>query len=287
MSATAFHPERRHTLYLCEENRAAAAAFLDTDVDMSSVQRHRISAREAPKQYSVVAYVMHAVGRVLINHPEVNAAIRGRMRPRVARYSMVSGKLTLDASLNGRRVVLSTVIPSLDDASLDTIQEQVNHFRGGDPDTMPEYARIRALHRLPTPLGRALFKLRTRSLRHRPELIGTVAITSLGHRAVDSFHFVGGTAVTVGVGRVVDRAVVRGGEVTVAPMMRLSLAVDHRVVDSAEAADVLTELKSRLETFTPDYRPPGFDAPSFGTPGHGAHGHGASGYGPGMRLRSP
>lgn len=104
---------------------------------------------------------------------------------------------------------------------------------------------------------------------------------------MDSFHFVGGTAVTVGVGRVVDRAVVRGGEVTVAPMMRLSLAVDHRVVDSAEAADVLTELKSRLETFTPDYRPPGFDAPSFGTPGHGASGYGASGYGPGMRLRSP
>lgn len=89
---------------------------------------------------------------------------------------------------------------------------------------------------------------------------------------MDSFHFVGGTAVTVGVGRVVDRAVVRGGVVTVAPMMRLSLAVDHRIVDSAEAADVLTELKSRLEAFTPDYQPPGY---------------GALGYGPDARLRSP
>ncbi|MDW6056962.1 2-oxo acid dehydrogenase subunit E2 [Streptomyces sp. FXJ1.4098] len=35
----------------------------------------------------------------------------------------------------------------------------------------------------------------------------------------------------------------------IAKVMRLSLAFDHRVIDGAEAADVLTDIKDGLETF--------------------------------------
>lgn len=248
MSISAFPPERRHTLYLCDEIRRTAPVFLDTEVDMSGVRGNRAAAA---RRLSIVTYVLHAAGRTLADRPRTNAAIRGRLRPRIACYPAVSGKLTLDKTLGGRRVVLATVVPGIDHASLETIQDQVDRFRDGDADTMPEFAGVRALHRLPTPLGRALFRLGTGSLRRRPELMGTVAVTSLGHRAVDGFHSVGGTAITLGVGRIVDRPVVREGEVAVAPVMRLSLAFDHRVVDGAEAADVLTEIKDRLERFAP------------------------------------
>jgi len=81
-------------------------------------------------------------------------------------------------------------------------------------------------------------------------VFGTVAVTSLGHRPVDGFHSVGGTTITLGLGRIVDRPVVRAGEITVAPVMRLNLAFDHRVIDGAEAADVLAALKQSLESFT-------------------------------------
>lgn len=252
MSGSRFPSERRHTLYHCDEIRSAAPVYLDTEVDMTAVGDHRATARADGRRYSVVAYVLQAAGRVLARHPEANAAIRGRIRPRVAHYPSVSGKVTLDKTLGGRRVVLATVVPELERSSLDTVQRQVDRFRDGDPDRMPEFESVRKLHRMPVPLGRLLFRLATRSLSHRTELVGTVAVTSLGHRPVDGFQSVGGTTVTLGVGRVVDRAVVRNGAVAVAPVMRLSLAFDHRVIDGAEAADVLAELKEFLETYVPD-----------------------------------
>jgi pyruvate/2-oxoglutarate dehydrogenase complex dihydrolipoamide acyltransferase (E2) component len=238
--------ERRHTLYFLQEIRAFSPVFLDTDVDMTAVVRHR----ETRHKYSVVTYVLYTAARVLAAHPEANAAIRGRRRVRVARYTSVNGKFTLDRTLNGQRIVLSTVLPDLQRASLGDIQQQVDHFRLGDPAVMPEFAAARLLHRLPSPLGGLLFRVGVRPLSRRATRFGTFAVTSLGHRPVDGFYSVGGTTITLGVGRIVDRPVVRDGNVVVAPSMRLSLTFDHRVVDGAEAADVLADINHGLHNFT-------------------------------------
>jgi hypothetical protein len=88
-----------------------------------------------------------------------------------------------------------------------------------------------------------------RDLRRRPEIFGTVSVSSLGHGQVDGFHSVGGTALTVNLGRVAQRPVVRDGVLAVAPVMRLNLAFDHRVLDGALAAEVLGALKHSLEEF--------------------------------------
>jgi len=44
-----------------------------------------------------------------------------------------------------------------------------------------------------------------------------------------------------------QRPVVQDGEVTVRPMMTMTLTVDHRAVDGAEAADFLRTLKAFVE----------------------------------------
>lgn len=248
MKSTPVARERRHTLWFLAETSSFSPVFLDTDVDMTAVAAHRAQGQ----RYSITAYVLHSAARVLQAHPEANAAIRGGIRPRVARYPQVNGKFTLDRTLNGRRIVLSAVLPGLQDATLKDIQQRLDHFREGDPAAMPEFAGVRLLHSLPLPLGWLLFRLGARPLDRRPAVMGTFAVTSLGHRAVDSFHSVGGTTVTLGVGRICDRPAVRDGELAIAPIMRLSLAFDHRVIDGAEAADVLTEIKAALEGFGED-----------------------------------
>ncbi|GAB2926565.1 2-oxo acid dehydrogenase subunit E2 [Streptomyces mayteni] len=258
MSGKPFIRQRRHTLYFLEEIRGFSPVFLDTDVDMTNVRGHRATSRQHDRRYAYVSYVLHAAGRVLARHPQANAAIEGRVRPRVAQYPVVSGKVTFDKSLAGRRVVLAAVLPSLDRADLAEIQGRVDGMRDGDADAMPELAPLRLLHRLPMWLGRFLYHRAARPLGGRPERQGTFAVTSLGHRAVDGFHSVGGTTITLGVGRILDRPVVRDGRVTAAPMMRLNLAFDHRVIDGAEAAEILTEIKEGLESFPP---PPSVAAP--------------------------
>lgn len=242
--------QRRHTLFFLDEIRAFSPVFLDTEVDMTAVRRHQAAARADGRRYSVVSYLLHVTGRALAAHPAANAAIRGRINPKVVRYPGVSGKLTLDKTVDGQRVVLAAVLPDVHTADLDEIQRQVVHYRDGDPDRMPEFANVRKLHAAPWLLGRTVFRLGTRPLRRRGAAFGSFALTSLGHRPVDGFHSVGGATITLGVGRIADRPVVRDGRLAVAPLMRLSLTFDHRVIDGAEAADVLAEIHTGLETFT-------------------------------------
>ncbi|MFJ9608314.1 2-oxo acid dehydrogenase subunit E2 [Kitasatospora sp. NPDC101176] len=248
--------QRRHTLYFLDEIRSFAPVHLDTEVDMAAVLAHRAAARSDGTRYSLVSYVLLTAGRVLARHPEANAAIRGRLRPRVARYPSVAGKLVLDRRLDGRRVVLATVVPDLDRADLDTVQQQIDHHRGEDASARPEVAPLRRLHRLHPVLGLLAYRATVRPLRARAGRIGTFAVSSLGHAPVDGFHSVGGTTITLGVGRVVDRVVARDGRPAVAPVLRLNLTFDHRVVDGAEAAEVLGGIKQALEEF-PVYLPPG------------------------------
>ncbi|WP_433124924.1 2-oxo acid dehydrogenase subunit E2 [Micromonospora sp. CA-240977] len=251
MSVRPVAPQRRHTLHFLDEIRQFSPVFLDTEVDMSAVRAHRQTARAAGRRYSIVSYLLVVSAGVLARHPEANAAVRGRIRPRISRYDTVSGKLTLDKTLDGKRVVLSAVLPDLDRSGLDEVQRQVDHYRDNDPAVMPEFAGVRALHRLPWPVRPFAFRRVVRPLSRRPRTFGTFALTSLGHAAVDGFHSVGGTTVTLGVGRILDRPVVRDGGLAIAPMMRLSLAFDHRVIDGAEAADVLTEIRAGLEAYAP------------------------------------
>ncbi|MFC0041882.1 2-oxo acid dehydrogenase subunit E2 [Actinomadura rayongensis] len=237
--------ERRHTLLFLARLRRVPPVFLDTEIDMTRVLEHR----ETGRRYSIVTYVLYAAGRALAKHPEANAAIEGGLSPKVARYAPVNGKLTLDRTLNGHRVVLSGLVKDLDRIDLDAVQDRVEALRDGDPHTLPDFAGARLLHRLPAAVGWAAYELAARALDKRPDTTGTFSVTSLGHRPVDGFHSLGGTTVTLGVGRILDRPVVRDGAVAVAPVMRLNLSFDHRVIDGAEAADLLADVKDGLENF--------------------------------------
>jgi 2-oxoisovalerate dehydrogenase E2 component (dihydrolipoyl transacylase) len=84
----------------------------------------------------------------------------------------------------------------------------------------------------------------------RAELTGsTITITSLGR--------LGGIAATpvinhpevaiIGVNRIDERPVVRGGQVTIRKMMNLSSSFDHRIVDGWEAASFIAKIKAQLE----------------------------------------
>ena len=91
-----------------------------------------------------------------------------------------------------------------------------------------------------------------RSSRILPEALsgGTFTITNLGMYDVDGFTPVINLpeAAILGVGRILDKAVVVEGKVTVRKMMVLSLAFDHRLVDGAPAARFLQVIKEMIES---------------------------------------
>lgn len=78
---------------------------------------------------------------------------------------------------------------------------------------------------------------------------GTFTVTNMSHAAVDFFTPIINAPQTgiLGVGRIVQKAVVRGGQVVVRDVMGLSLTFDHRVMDGAPAGEFLTTLVRMLE----------------------------------------
>lgn len=84
---------------------------------------------------------------------------------------------------------------------------------------------------------------------------GTFTISNLGMFGIDSFTPILNLpqAAILGVGRIVEEAVVRDGQLVAGKTITLSLTFDHRVIDGAPAARWLQRLCERLQT--PEPRP--------------------------------
>jgi pyruvate dehydrogenase E2 component (dihydrolipoamide acetyltransferase) len=78
---------------------------------------------------------------------------------------------------------------------------------------------------------------------------GGFSVSNLGMYGVDEFTalILPGQTATLAVGAVVERPVVREGQMVVAPTMRVTLSCDHRAIDGAYAASFLAELRRLLE----------------------------------------
>jgi len=78
---------------------------------------------------------------------------------------------------------------------------------------------------------------------------GTFSISNLGMFDVDSFAAIifPPNAAVLAVGTVKEQPVVRDGQIAIAQIMKVTISVDHRVADGAEAARFLLEVKRYLE----------------------------------------
>ncbi|HZQ02426.1 MAG TPA: dihydrolipoamide acetyltransferase family protein [Gaiellaceae bacterium] len=112
--------------------------------------------------------------------------------------------------------------------------------RGVERLTLAEVAAHRAA---------VVARARERKLRQDDLEPGTFTISNLGMYGVEQFVAVLNPpqAAILAVGATEPRAVVRGDELVVRPLLTLSLTVDHRAVDGAPAAEFLRTLKTFLE----------------------------------------
>lgn len=78
---------------------------------------------------------------------------------------------------------------------------------------------------------------------------GVFSISNLGSLGVDRFTALVNPpeAAILAMGRVRDRAVARDGKLEIRPVVTLTLSVDHRVADGADAARFLDDVVKRLE----------------------------------------
>ncbi len=78
---------------------------------------------------------------------------------------------------------------------------------------------------------------------------GTFTVSNLGMYDIVFFTSILNPPQTgiLSIGKTFDRPVVRDGDIVIRPIVEITLAVDHRVVDGAVAAKFLQDLKDGLE----------------------------------------
>jgi pyruvate/2-oxoglutarate dehydrogenase complex dihydrolipoamide acyltransferase (E2) component len=243
---------RRHTYYFLNGAAEFKPVYLDTEIDMSEVRRRRESLKSAGHRISYIAFLIEAISQVLRRYPEANSSVKHGWTPRMAVYPRVAAKFTLDKTVDGRRVVMSGLIPDSDSLPLEGLQKTIDYYRDTEAGRIAEFAQVRKLQALPLWAGRWIYRLAMGSLARRAKLQGTFTITSLGHRPIQAFYPMISNTLCFGAGATEDRAVVRNGQIAVRPLMKLSLVFDHRAIDGALAADILTEVKQALEAGNPD-----------------------------------
>jgi 2-oxoisovalerate dehydrogenase E2 component (dihydrolipoyl transacylase) len=191
------------------------------EVDVSALEalRHDLNADAADgAKLTLLPFLIRAIVKAISEHPGVNAH-HDDEAGLIRRYAAVH----MGVATQTRRGLLVPVIRHAEARHLDDIAAEIRR--------LSDLARS----------GKA----------SREELSGsTITVSSLGS--------LGGIAATpivkppevaiVGVNRMVERPVVREGQIVIRKIMNLSSSFDHRVVDGFDAASFIQTVKRYLET---------------------------------------
>jgi pyruvate dehydrogenase E2 component (dihydrolipoamide acetyltransferase) len=202
------------------ESKATAPHFyLQAEIDMSAAVEARSRLKELTPEGEVVPsfndMVVKACALALREHPLANGAYRDG---RFELYSRVNVGVAVAAQD-------ALVVPTVFDADEKGLREIATDAR-----TLAGKVRDGSI----TP----------------PELSGgTFTVSNLGMYGVSNFSAVINSpqAAILAVGAIAEEPVVRGGEITAAHLLGVTLACDHRILYGAPAAEFLARIRSLLE----------------------------------------
>ncbi len=204
---------------MAESKATAPHFYLDAEVDMSAAVRGRAAIKAAAGEGEVVPsfndMVIKACALALREFPRANGAYR-------------DGKFELYSRVNVGVAVAAQdalVVPTVFDADVKGLRQIATEARA-------LAARVRDGSVTP------------------PELSGgTFTVSNLGMFGISSFSAVINSpqAGILAVGAIVEKPVVRDGEIATAHLMPVTLACDHRILYGADGAEFLARIRALLE----------------------------------------
>jgi pyruvate dehydrogenase E2 component (dihydrolipoamide acetyltransferase) len=189
--------------------------YVTVAVDMTDLLDFRRELKAAGKAYSVTDFILESVIMTLAEFPVVNSVSDGQT---IRWHGDV--QLGMAVALDDGLVV--PVIRNAEDLTMTELHDQAKALA----------ARAREGKLTPD------------------EMTGsTFTVSNMGMLDVDNFHAIinPGEAGILAVASTVSTPVVRDGEIAVRAMMKITLSVDHRIVDGSVAAAFVNAIKAKLE----------------------------------------
>lgn len=202
---------------LAESKFTAPHFYLTIEIDMSRAigAREAINAHIAPDKISFNDMVIKAAAVALKQHPKVNSSWLGD-RIRYNEHVHIGVAVAVEEGL------LVPVVRFADGKPLRSIGAEVRDFAK---------------------------KAKEKKLQPQDWEGNTFTISNLGMFGIEEFTAIINPpdACILAVGGIMEKPVVRGGQIVAGHTMKLTLSCDHRVVDGATGSAFLNTLKAALE----------------------------------------
>lgn len=201
---------------LGESKFSAPHFYLTMEINMGKAVAARKSMNEiAPVKISFNDIVIRAVAAALRKHPRINASWLGD-KIRINHHIHVGMAVAVKEGL------LVPVIRFADQKSLSQISVEAKDLAG---------------------------KARERKLQPKDWEGNTFTVSNLGMFGIEEFTAIINPpdACILAVGGIIDKAIVKDGQIVPGKMMKVTLSCDHRVVDGAMGSEFLVTLKQLLE----------------------------------------
>lgn len=243
-----FHWQREHTWGFLKYARQFSPILISTEVDLSKIQKLFKSCQNNICKVGYTSMVVKSAADSINQSGIGNLSIRQYPTKRIITFKSLSAKVTVEREVDGIPVVFPGLIENVDQLTVLEIEQILRYYSETPIGEIPLFKKILRMDRYPAFIRNIWIKttaLRTEGLH---KLLGSFTVTSLGKYGIDVFFPLIASTITLGVGAVKDRPVVKTGKIVIHPVITLNLIFDHRVVDGANAARLLEMIRKRLET---------------------------------------
>ena len=198
--------------------------------------------------FSYTSVLLKILAHVQKKHPIMNAILaRDIIRKKIFLPDSVDISVAIEKTHKGRTVVLIPVVREVNTKSIEDISSEIKYLSTIPFDKMPNIRWIKLLN-----LDLDFLKYLTmRVICQFPRLynlfFGTIGFTNLGKYGITHFYPLWINTTVFGFGTIEEKPVVRNGQITIAPMIYMTIAFNHRILDGSTASEILAEVKRTIE----------------------------------------
>lgn len=218
-----------------------------TEVDITEPRRLLREHREQTgEKLSFTAYVVTCLARAIADNPHLNSMRKGR---RLLLLDDVTISTLIEREIGGERVPEPFGIHAAQTKSYRQIHDEIRAAQGHRDGRLGGLSGMSWVRFIPSFLFRAFIRLASHSI-GMAKRYGVVAVTAVGMFGKGPLWFVPLSAATVAVtaGGIVERPVLRDGQLVAREHLCLTISFDHDIVDGAPAARFIKTFAERLES---------------------------------------
>lgn len=198
--------------------------------------------------FTYTPVLLKIIAHVQKKYPIMNAILaRDIIRKKIFLPEGVDISIAMEKEHKGRTIVLIPVIREVNTKSIEDISSEIKYLSKLPFDKMPNIKWIKLLNLDPDFLKYVTMRVICQYPRLYNFFFGTIGFTNLGKYGITHFYPLWINATVFGIGTIEEKPVARNGHITIAPMLYMTIAFNHRILDGSTASEILAEVKRTIE----------------------------------------